>query len=262
MKTATFKLVVKGSHGSRINSIYDSAIMILICVNIFAMILETIPEIKAEYNKLLLYIEIISVIIFSLEYLMRIYVSEITHPSSSRLKSAFKFIFSFYGIIDLLAILPFYLPFLIKIDLRFLRMLRFTRFIRIFKINRYNKSINLIWSVLKEKKSELSITGFVTFLLLIIASFIMYFVENPAQPDAFPNILASMWWAVATLTTVGYGDIYPITGTGKFISSIIAILGIGLVALPTGIVSAGFIEKIGNKNNETKKCPHCGKEIE
>lgn len=262
LKNKTLKLVEKGSHGSKINSVYDIFIMVLILLNIVAIILETIPEISDSYKNTLHIFEIVSVIIFSIEYLLRIYVSDITHPSSSRFKSALKFIFSIYGIIDLLAILPFYLPVVFKIDLRFIRILRFARFIRILKINRYNKSLSLIWTVIKEKKSELTITGFVTFLILLIASFIMYFVEKDAQPDAFPNILAAFWWAVATLTTVGYGDIYPITGIGKVISGIIAILGIGLVALPTGIVSAGFIEKIGKDKKEKKTCPHCGEEID
>ena len=261
IKHKTYKLVEKGSHGSKVNRVFDIAIMTLIMLNVFAIILETIPEIADKYGNSLRIFEIVSVIIFSIEYLMRIYVSDLTHPSSSRIKSAFKFMFSAYGIIDLLAILPFYMPFLIKIDLRFLRILRLTRFLRVLKINRYNNSLNLIWTVIKEKKTELAITGFLTFLILLIASFVMFYVESEKQPDAFPNILASFWWAVATLTTVGYGDIYPITGLGKLISGFIAILGIGLIALPTGIVSAGFIEKIGKNKEESKKCPHCGKDL-
>lgn len=166
--------------------------------------------------------------------------------------------------IDLFAILPFYLPMLIKMDLRFLRALRLTRFLRILKVNRYNDSLNLIWTVIKEKKSELVVTGFVTFLILLLASFTMYYIEGEKQPDQFPNILATFWWAIATLTTVGYGDVYPITGLGKLISGLIAILGIGLVALPTGLISAGFMSKIENRkqnDSDDEKCPHCGKNI-
>lgn len=236
--------------------------MILIVLNVIAIIFETIPEIYEPLQRFLTIFEIVSVIIFSIEYILRIYVSDLTHPSSSRIKSAFKFIFSAYGLIDLLAIIPFYLPFLTKVDLRFLRILRLMRFMRILKINRYNNSLNLIWTVFKEKKAELAITGFITLLILIIASFLMYYIEGQAQPDKFPNIIASFWWAIATLTTVGYGDVYPITGFGKFVSGLIAVLGIGLVALPTGLVSAGFMEKIGKSDKESKKCPHCGKEVD
>lgn len=262
IKHKTYKLIEKGAHGSKINLTFDYAIMILIVLNVIAIIFETIPEINKPLHGFLRIFEIVSVIIFSIEYILRIYVSDLTHPSRSRIKSAFKFIFSAYGLIDLLAIIPFYLPFLIKVDLRFLRILRLLRFLRILKINRYNNSLNLIWNVIKEKKAELAITGFVTLLILMIASFLMYYIEGQAQPDKFPNIIASFWWAIATLTTVGYGDVYPITGFGKFVSGLIAVLGIGLVALPTGLVSAGFIEKIGKSDKESKKCPHCGKEID
>jgi len=261
-KQKIYNLVEKGANGSVFNRIFDIAIMSLILLNVIAIIFESIPEIFYKYEHALKLFEIASLVIFTIEYLMRIYVSDITHPSSRRLKSALKFMVSSYGLIDLLAILPFYIPFIIRIDLRFLRTLRLIRFLRVLKINRYNNSLNLIWNVVKEKKAELATTGFVILLILLISSFIMYHVENEHQPEAFPNILAAFWWAVATLTTVGYGDIYPITGLGKFISGIIAIMGIGLVALPTGIISAGFIERVGKNKKRTKKCPHCGKEID
>lgn len=262
IKHKIYKLVEKGFHGSKVYLIFDYTIMTLILLNVIAIILETIPEINNLIGHFLSQFEILSVIVFSIEYLMRIYVSDLTHPSSSRIKSAFKFIFSVFGLIDLLAITPFYLPFLIKIDLRFLRILRLLRFFRVLKINRYNNSLNLIWNVIKEKKPELATTGFVTLLTLLIASFLMYNIEGKAQPEKFSTLLDSFWWAIATLTTVGYGDVYPITGFGKFISGLIAILGIGLIALPTGIISAGFIGKINEKENDNKKCPHCGKELE
>jgi voltage-gated potassium channel len=192
---------------------------------------------------------------------MRLYVSEMTHPAKNRASSLLKFIFSGYGLIDLLAILPFYLPFIFKIDLRFIRALRLLRFFRIFKVNRYNKSLRLIGDVVREKKTELAITGFVAFIILLVASILMYYIEGPVQPDKFPNIVASFWWAIATLTTVGYGDVFPITALGKIVSGSIAVMGIGLVALPTGLISVGFIEKIGKKKKEIKKCPHCGHEL-
>jgi voltage-gated potassium channel len=132
------------------------------------------------------------------------------------------------------------------------------------KIGRYNSTLKLIRDVLKEKRAEIGMTFFIAVLLLLVSGFLMYSVENPVQPDKFPNIFASLWWAVATLTTVGYGDIYPITTLGKVISGAVAVLGIGLIALPTGIISAGFIEKINHSKNENKSyiCPHCGKEVD
>lgn len=254
-------LVEKGAHGKKINLIFDYLIMCLIFLSILSIILESINSIGADFKLFLEWFDIFSVVIFSIEFLMRIYVADLTHPATNRFKSIFKFIFSANGLIDLFAVLPFYLPMLIKVDLRFLRTLRLIRFLRILKINRYTRSLNLIWSVLKEKKSELAVTGFVTLLLLIFASFIMYNVEGDKQPDAFPNILSAFWWAIATLTTVGYGDVYPITGLGKVISGLIALLGIGLVALPTGIIGSGFMDRLNNKKEADNICPHCGKKI-
>ncbi len=261
LKDTIYDLIRRGDHISKANRIFNHSIMILIVLNVIAMILETIPDINAHFAIPFKIFEIFSVIVFTIEYFMRIYVSDLTHPAETRFRSAMKFILSFYGLVDLTAILPFYLPFLIKVDLRFIRILRVMRFLRILKINRYVNSINLIWTVVKEKKSELAMTGFVTFLILLIASFLMYFIEGPVQPDKFPNVLASFWWAIETLTTVGYGDSYPITGFGKFVGGLIAIMGIGLVALPTGLVSAGFMDKIGKKKHDIKRCPYCGREI-
>ncbi len=151
------------------------------------------------------------------------------------------------AIIDLMAILPFYLPFIIKIDLRSLRILRLVRLLRILKLNRYTKSMKVLGRVIKRKKEELIVTVFITGILMLLAASIMFYIENETQPEAFPNIIASFWWAIATLTTVGYGDIYPVTFLGKFLAGIIAFLGIGLVALPTGIISSGFIEEVESR---------------
>lgn len=263
MKNRIYQLVVKGSHGKRINILFDYMIMSLILLNVAAIILETLPDLELKFAHFFRIFEVVSVIIFTIEYMMRIYVSDRTHPASSRFQSVLKFIFSGYGLIDLFAILPFYLPFLFSIDLRFLRILRMIRFMSIFKINRYNRSVNLIWTVVKEKRAELTITVFLAFLILLIASFLMFYAEGEVQPDKFPNIAACFWWAIETLTTVGFGDVYPVTPVGKFISGLIAILGIGLVALPTGIVSAGFMQKITRQDvKQLKKCPHCGKDIQ
>lgn len=262
LKKKIYKLVEKGSHGNKINLIFDYVIMSLILLSVISMILESIKEIGADFKLYLEWFDLLSVSIFSIEYLMRLYVSDLTHPAKNKFKSVLKFIFSTNGLIDLFAVLPFYLPMIIKIDLRFLRTLRLIRILRILKINRYTKSLNLIVCVLKDKKSELAVTGFIMLLLLIFASFVMYNIEGEKQSDAFPNILAAFWWAVATLTTVGYGDIYPITGLGKFISGLIALMGIGLVALPTGIIGSGFMDRLkSDKKDEEKTCPHCGKNI-
>jgi voltage-gated potassium channel len=264
MKQTICKIIEKGAHGSLINILFDYFIILLIVLNVIAIGIEPISNLDPQVISGLRIFEIFSVAIFTLEFCMRIYISDITHPSTSRFKSALKFVISPYGLIDLFAILPFYLPFIILIDLRFIRILRLIRFFRILKISRYNSTLNLIGAVIKDKKAELGMTLFVTFLILVIASFLMFHIEGPVQPDKFPNVFSTMWWAIATLTTIGYGDVFPITGLGKVLSGIIALLGIGLVALPTGIISAGFIEKL-NKVKSGKKitvCPHCREEID
>lgn len=261
LKEKIYRVVNKGAHGSKYNLIFDYGIMLLIILNVIAIALGTVPDIKTRAGSFLKMFELLSIIIFTIEYLMRLYVADRTHPSSSRAKSILKFVFSGYGMIDLVAILPFYLPFFIAVDMRFLRLFRLMRFFRLMKLNRYNSSLNLIWAVVKQKRSELAVTGFVSLLILLVSSFLMYDVESKIQPDKFPNIFATFWWAIATLTTVGYGDVYPVTATGKVISSLIAILGIGIVALPTGIISAGFMNKIDKKETSEGACPHCGKGI-
>ncbi len=154
------------------------------------------------------------------------------------------------AIVDLLAILPFYIPFLLPIDLRILRLIRLLRLFRLFKMNRYTSGLSSIGNVLKKKSDQLVSSIFVVFLLMIISSVIMYYFENPVQPDVFSNAFSGLWWAISTFTTVGYGDIYPLTVAGKIFSAIIALLGIGLVAVPTGIISAGFMENIENNNKQ------------
>lgn len=261
MKQTIYRIVEKDSNKYWINILFDYLIITLIILNVIAIAIDTVANLNPILITGLRIFEIFSVAVFTIEFLMRLYISDLTHPSNSRIKSALKFVFSPYGLIDLFAILPFYIPFIIRMDLRFLRILRLIRFFRILKISRYNSTLKLIGSVIKDKKTELGMTLFVTFLILIIASFLMYHIEGSIQPDKFPNVFATLWWAVATLTTIGYGDVYPITGLGKALSGIIALLGIGLVALPTGIISAGFIERM-NKIKHPTKCPHCNKVIE
>ncbi|RLG22187.1 ion transporter, partial [Methanosarcinales archaeon] len=163
-------------------------------------------------------------------------------------------------LIDLFAILPFYLPFL-GLDLRSLRVLRLLRILRIAKVGRYYGALHLMKRVVVSKKEEIVLTTAIMALLLVLASSVLFYCENPYQPDTFSSIPATMWWAIATLSTVGYGDMYPITVLGKLFASLIAVRGIGMFALPTGIVGAGFVEEIQRSKDEAKVCPHCGEPI-
>lgn len=142
--------------------------------------------------------------------------------------------------------------------MRFARALRLMRLFRLAKLTRYLRSIRLFGEVARDKREELVVSVFVLFLLLLLSSSLMYFVENEAQPDKFSSIPATMWWAIATLTTVGYGDLYPITGLGRLFGSLVAVMGIGLFALPTAILGTGFVEAIGKEKKPALKCPECG----
>lgn len=263
VKNRIYNLIRDDDDNDIYSNIFDGYIIFLIIINVFLVVLDTF-NMPNYYTKLSQQIEIISVIVFSLEYILRFWTSDLKFPHIDSYHSRLKFIFSFMSIIDLAAILPFYLPFVLIIDLRVLRALRIIRLFRVLKINRYTNSFSNILTVFKYRKYELLSSFFIVFLLMIISSVIMYSLENPAQPEKFSNALSGLWWAVATFTTVGYGDIFPITVGGKIMAGIIAILGIGLVAVPTGIISAGFIELMShNKHEDDQKsyCPYCGKNI-
>ena len=266
IKLAIFN-IIEPSKGSVASKIFDFLIIFLIVINIIFVIAETF-DIPDTPRKVMYIIEAVSVIIFSIEYILRVWTSDLLYPEYRPLKARFKYIFSFMALVDLIAILPFYLPLLIPLDLRVLRIVRVFRLLRIFKINRYTKALGLIAQVFKNKASQLISSMMVVGILIVIASVLMYNIESTAQPDAFSNAVETMWWAVATLTTVGYGDVYPVTPAGRILATIIAFLGIGMVAVPTGIITAGFTELIekekskGKDKDEKKYCPYCGHNLE
>jgi len=213
-------------------------IQALILVSIVTFSVETIPDLKPQTRTILYAIEVFSVSIFTLEYLLRIYVAD----------SKPKFIFSFFGIIDLLAILPFYLSF--GIDLRSLRALRFLRLFRILKLVRYNKAMNHFTRAIKSAKEEIFLFIFITLILIYFSAVGIYYFENEAQPEHFSSIFDSLWWAIITLTTVGYGDVYPITLGGKVFTFFILMIGLGIVAIPTGIISSALTKSVDSKETE------------
>lgn len=248
-------------NGDRASRVFDVFILTLIFLNVLAVIMGSVESIYVKHKELLYRFEVISVVIFTIEYLFRLWSCISDKKYSSPIKGRLRYIKTPLAIVDLLAILPFYLPF-IGLDLRFLRVVRLLRILRITKIGRYYSSLTLIKTVFVKKKEELILSVTIMLFLLIIASCLMYEVEHNAQPGVFSSIPAAMWWAVATLTTVGYGDIYPLTTAGKILGSIISVLGIGMFALPTGILGAGFVEEIQKMKAKGKACPSCGKAIE
>jgi voltage-gated potassium channel len=257
-KKRIYEIIERAGTGDRASKYFDLFIIILILLNTVAVIASSFTNFSIQFANPLKYFEFFSIVIFTVEYILRIWTATLKYPTGTKLPRI-RYLFSLVSIIDLLAILPFWLPFVVNVDLRFLRLLRISRMIRLFKLNRYSDALMAIGRVIKNEKEKLISSMFVTFIMILIASSGMYYIENAAQPDEFPNIVATIWWAVATLTTVGYGDVYPITTLGKILAGLIAILGIGLVALPTGIIGSGFMKEIEQKKTV---CPYCGKEIE
>ena len=224
-------------------------ITILIFLNIIAIIIDSFDNTNENITILLYWFEVFSIVVFTIEYILRLISSPEKYKKGNY--SYFIFIFSFMGLIDLLSILPFYFSFLIVLDLRFLRVFRL---LRIFKLFRHFKALDTLSNVIKNEKNKLIMAFSILLILLVFSSSAMYYIENHYQPDKFTNIVSTFWWAVATLTTIGYGDVYPITGIGKLLGGLISILGIGIIALPSGIISAGLINEATKKDkNETIK---------
>lgn len=230
----------------------DLFIMALIILSVIDIVLESDQSLAATYGTYFKAFETFTVGVFTIEYLLRLWTSVESHKYSKSPLGRLKFIFSGMAIIDLLAILPFYLPFF-GIDLRFLRVLRLFRIFRILKMARYTTALSHIKKVLKEKKEELLITmGFMLVVLLIVST-LMYYVEREVQPENFSSIPQALWWGVITMTTVGYGDVYPVTGLGKILAGIITLIGIGLIALPSGILASGYTEQMMIMKEKRKK---------
>jgi voltage-gated potassium channel len=255
-----YRILIETDSKSRISRAFNLGMLILIILNVIAVTLSTIESLY-EPNKLVFEVfEILSIFIFSIEYIARMWVCTLDKEYSSPVLGRIRFALRPMQMIDLLAILPFFLPFL-GVDLRFIRAVRLFRVFRILKLGRYSEALSGLTRVIRTKKEELYITIFAGLILLLLSSSLMYIIENAAQPDKFQSIPDAMWWAVSTLTTVGYGDVYPITPMGKMLGSFIAILGIGLFALPAGIISSGFAAEIQKKHTGVKVCPHCGKPL-
>ncbi len=204
------------------------------------MILESHVSIRNVYGNYFNVFEAISIYIFSFEYLYRIRLAYL----DKRMKGVKKYIFSTFGLIDLISILPFFLNQFVKVDGRFLRILRLFRLTRIFKLGRDSSSLQLFVSALKGVQNELKFTLFLSALAILFSASAIYYLENEVQPEKFSSITESIWWATVSLATVGYGDVYPVTVGGKVFASVISLIGIGIVAIPTGIISASFVEEI------------------
>jgi len=238
----------------------------LILLNVIVVILETKHEFFIEHASFFHAFDLITVIVFTVEYGLRVWVCVRNPLYSSPVKGRIRFALSPFALVDLIAITPFYLPLIVPVELRLLRMLRLLRVFRVLKLGRYSNAFDTFVDVLKSKKEEIVIGVIIATIILILSSSALFFVEYEAQPVKFASIPDAMWWAVITLTTVGYGDVYPMTGPGKIIGAIVAISGIGLIAFPAGLFASGFAESIQKRRKrKTDKpiiCPQCGAEFD
>ncbi len=237
----------ENSHTS-LGKVVDTLIIFTIILSVITMILESSPNLKLQYHQIFIAVEFYSIIVFSIEYLLRIW-SAPDKPENLALgatRSRINYLRSPMAIIDLLAILPFILSFF-AIDLRFLRLIRL---IRIFKLTRYSMAMSTLLKVIRREQEAFFSVIFILMIVLVISSSFMYLLEHRLQPEVFGSIPKAMWWSIVTLATVGYGDAVPITTLGKIFGGVIMILGIGIVALPAGILASAFSEQLHkNKSN-------------
>ena len=262
MRRRLHEILAHSQTNDPVSKAFDAFIVGLILLNVMAMVVESVERVYSLVPRWFNVFELFSVLVFSLEYVLRTW-SCVEDPRYARpILGRARFVLSPLAIIDVLAVLPFYLPFL-GVDLRVFRMFRLFRVMRIMriaKLARYSDALQMLLRVVKSRKDQLFSAVFILLILLIVAASLMYYAEHEAQPKAFSSIPAAMWWAAITLTTVGYGDVYPITAIGKVMAAMIAMLGIGMFALPTAILGSAFLEDL-DRNKKSRKCPHCGKEI-
>lgn len=245
--------------GDALSHLFDVLLITLIIVNVVALIVETVDSVHRAAPRFFAWINVVSVLIFTVEYLLRLWSCTADPLYRSPLTGRLRWAITPLALIDLLAVLPFYLPFM-GVDLRFTRAARLFRIFRMARLTRYSQALHVLQRVIARRKEELITTSFILLLLLLVAASLMYFAENDVQPQVFSSIPAAMWWAVVTLTTVGYGDVYPVTSLGRMLAALVAVLGIAMLAVPTSILGASFAEEIAAQR-EPLHCPHCGREV-
>lgn len=241
VRRRVFEIIQIGNRTDIPSLCFDVFIVFVILLNISITFLQTFDE-MAGYADVLGIFELVTMVIFLAEYILRLCTADYLYPEKSRPLAVLGFVLSFYGVVDLMTILPYFLPFFVPSGAVAFRMLRVVRILRLFKINSRYDAFNVITEVIKDKKNALVSSIFMVLVLMMASSLCMYGLEHEAQPDNFSNAFSGIWWSVSTLLTVGYGDIYPVTIGGKMMAIVIAFLGVGMVAIPTGIISAGFVE--------------------
>ena len=245
LRQKIFETIEPHSGTSRLANACDRLIAALIFASVVIVFASTF-DLPPRTLKLLAVLEGVASVVFTIEYALRILTADFLYPQCGRRRAILKYMFSPMAMVDLVAILPFWLPMLLPGTMLGLRALRLVRLLRIFKLNRYFDAMKSLGAVIVAKKRELLGSWFVVAILMLISSLLMYSAEHESQPEAFRNAFSGLWWAVATLTTVGYGDIYPVTALGRLVGAFIAFAGLAAVAEPTGIISSGLMETMAS----------------
>ena len=243
LRQRIFRMVSVGVVDDPINGSYDILSTLALLINLVVTFASTFDNVRAAMGPLLYKLEAVTVAFFAVDYVLRLLTAKCLYPDLSEGKALLKYIISFSGIVDLFSFLPYYLPVFFPAGAAVFRLFRIARIFRLFRINAYYDSLNVITEVVAGKKQQLLSSLFILGVLMLASSLCMYSLEHDAQPTVFQNAFSGIWWSVSTLLTVGYGDIYPITPMGKVMSIIITFLGVLMAAIPTGIISAGFVEQ-------------------
>ena len=238
-----FEIIEIGLPGDVASQMYDAFNILSIVINLVVSVMYTFDDLHAKFGPWLVTVEAITVAFFALDYCLRLWTAKFLRPSLSEPKAVLRYIFSFSGLVDLLSFLPYYLPVFFPSGAVAFRMFRVARVFRLFRVNAYYDSLGVITEVISSKRQQLFSSVFILLVLMLASSLCMYSLEHEAQPQVFTNAFSGIWWSVSTLLTIGYGDIYPVTTMGKIFSIFITFLGVGMVAIPTGIISAGFVDQ-------------------
>lgn len=247
-KKRVFDIIQIGTRVDVPSRVFDFFIVCVILTSISVTFLQTFDSLQ-RYSRVLNGVELGTIIIFIIEYLLRLWTSDLLYPEYRGLRAVRRFIFSFYGIVDLLTIASYFGP-LYSNGIVALRMIRVIRIMRLFRVNQSFDAFSIVAEVVAEKKKQLLSSISMIAMIMLAASLCMYGFEHDVQPEVFENAFSGIWWAMSTVLTVGYGDIYPITVGGKIVAIIIALLGVCVVAIPTGVISAGFVEYYARVRND------------